>query len=76
MYLAGTIVAVEHYAVKFILFHHSFKDSVGFLRPVVWRDLHSTLGAAEITIPLDLGDINREEFGCLHILTSIRLWTI
>jgi hypothetical protein len=67
---------VEHYGVKFILFHYGFKDSVGFLCPVIWRDLDSALGTAEITIPFDLCDINREEFGCLHILTSIRLWTI
>jgi hypothetical protein len=66
---------VEHYAVQFILFHYGFKDPVGFLRPVVWRDLHSTLGTAEITLPPDLCNINREEFGCLHILTSSCLWT-
>ena len=66
---------MEHYAVQFILFHYGFKDPVGFLRPVVWRDLHSTLGTAEITLPSDLRDINREELGCLHILTSSCLWT-
>ncbi len=75
MYLACTIVAVEHYGVKFILLHYGFKNPIGFLRPVVWRDLDSALGTAEITIPLDLSDINCKEFGCLHILTSIRLWT-
>lgn len=66
---------MEHYAVQFILFHYGFKNPVGFLRPVVWRDLHSTPGTAEITLPSDLCNINREEFGCLHILTSSCLWT-
>lgn len=66
---------MEHYAVQFILFHYGFKDPVGFLRPIVWRDLHSTLGTAEIALPSDLRDINREEFGCLHILTFNFLWT-